>query len=301
MRQSARTVQLGTAAGQALPGNDPSVTNARTPTIHAAATHGAFGSDPINLAMLPSAKQYVAESIPYLNGVNNINLILAAVHVVKLLTGNGGTIGHADINPVTAGTSLTANQNFLGLFDATGAALVRTAAGVMDGVYNQNTPQTVALGNVVLPAGFVWAALLCNGTGTTPALSGNNSLSTAFCNQNLTVPTSNMGTIPSGVNAFTVSAAGVNYQVGDQLPFSGGAGVGFQATVASLSGSGVATLAVTSIGSGQAVNDVLTAGGGHGTGCQVTVNSLGVTGLTAQFQPSRISQAARMYYIGLKA
>lgn len=300
MRQSARTVQLGTAAGQALPGNDPSVTNARTPTIHAS-THDIGGTDPLRLSVLPSAKGYVCESIPYLNATTTPNLVLATVNLVKILTGNGGTVGHADINLAVAGTSLTANQNFLGLFDSTGAALVRTAAGVMDGVLNQNTPQTVNLGNVVLPAGFVWAALLANGTGTTPALSGNNSLSAAFCNQNLTVPTSNMGTIPSGVNAFTVSAAGVNYQVGDQLPFSGGAGVGFQATVASLSGSGVATLTVASIGSGQAVNDVLTAGGGHGTGCQVTVNSLGVTGLTAQFQPSRITQAARMYYIGLKA
>jgi hypothetical protein len=85
--------KLGTAAGEALPGNDASVTNARTPTSHAA-SHKGDGSDAIDVATTSVAG--------LMSGADKTALNAAVANTRTIST----------TAPITGGGDLSANRTF---------------------------------------------------------------------------------------------------------------------------------------------------------------------------------------------
>jgi hypothetical protein len=82
------------------------------------------------------------------------------------------TISNVHTYVSTAGTALTANQCVAGIYDINGNRLAVTAD--QSGTWNSTGGKTMALtAPVALPAGYYYVALVANGTGTLPSVSGS--------------------------------------------------------------------------------------------------------------------------------
>jgi hypothetical protein len=93
------------------------------------------------------------------------------VYLLGLYLRQQVTISNLWFGVTTAGTSLTAGQNWAGLYNSAGTKLADAA---LDSVINTTGTKTVAITPQVCPAGLYWVALLTNGTGTDPSFASAN-------------------------------------------------------------------------------------------------------------------------------
>lgn len=106
----------------------------------------------------------------------------------------------------TAGASITAGQNFVGIYDTTGTLLV--SAGVDADVTASAGPKTTTLSSTALSAGWVWGAFLFVAS-TTPSILRIPAQSNNAYNANLTAATyrfANAGSGKTSLTSFTPSS-----------------------------------------------------------------------------------------------
>jgi len=123
------------------------------------------------------------------------------LHMVRLMIREEVTLTSVAYLVTTAGSGLTAGQNFIGLYDSTGALLRSTAdqtvnfGGAAFRQANWSTP-------VLVPVGAYWVAFLVNGT-TAPTLGRYLSWTPApeILNVGLTVTTARSATSGAGLTA----------------------------------------------------------------------------------------------------
>ncbi len=119
----------------------------------------------------------------------------------------------------TAGSGLTSNQNFMGIYNAAGTLLRSTAD--LSAVWNSSGAKNVSLtSSVSLSAGYYYFALLSNGT-TPPTLIRGSSSTNGIINIGTTSTTlrfatygSGLTTLPSSLTLASMVASGVAYAVG---------------------------------------------------------------------------------------
>ena len=175
----------------ALKSTDPTTANARTPTAHAA-THGSGGSDPVTpaaIGALPSAGGTVSGNLavtgnalgidsPAVHGaaawcydpalaVNSTQLTAGTLYLVRVTPAADVTATRIYWWVANTGSSAVTGQNFVGLYDSTGALL---ASANVDTAYSSATLKTSVIPATALTAGaFYWVGLLFNAS-VTPTL-----------------------------------------------------------------------------------------------------------------------------------
>jgi len=116
-----------------------------------------------------------------------ISLISGRVYLAKVTAAFDGTVSKLYIRLQTAGATLTANQNFAGLYDTSGNLLGSTAAGAIDAAlvgalglltFTFATPVTTQAGQ------SYFIAILQNGTTPAKFQCGSNSSDAALINLN---------------------------------------------------------------------------------------------------------------------
>jgi hypothetical protein len=123
------------------------------------------------------------------------------------------TVSNVVFNVNTVASSLTASQNFAGIYSSAGALLGTSAAGSLDSKVTSTGVITQPLtGPVVLGPGFYWAALLFNGTTPPVVATAPNSLVNA--NTGLTAAFYRWATNGTGTTALPASVTPASNGVG---------------------------------------------------------------------------------------
>lgn len=98
------------------------------------------------------------------------SLAAGQVYLSKVkVTGRATRVSNLWVYVTTAGTALTAGQNHIGLYDASGTLLVSADATAALG---STGAKTIAIAPQTLPIGSYYVAVLANGTGTQPSIAG---------------------------------------------------------------------------------------------------------------------------------
>jgi hypothetical protein len=100
------------------------------------------------------------------------------VYLSKVILRVGATVTQAFVTVTSAGTGLTAGQNFVGLYDSTGTRLAVSADLTTD--FGSVGTKTVSLGSNVLTAGSYYVAILANGTTPPSFMRGNGASASAL-------------------------------------------------------------------------------------------------------------------------
>lgn len=114
-------------------------------------------------------------------GCGSTGSILTAgtVYLCKVILRNAATISNLYIGITTAGSTLTAGQNAVGLYDTSGNKLVEGADQTT--AFGTSGLKTIAVTPTALAAGAYYVAILSNGT-TPPALMRGNGASASTLN-----------------------------------------------------------------------------------------------------------------------
>lgn len=148
---------------------------------------------------------YLAWTFPPITAAGATALATAGVlYLSKVYVRNGFTASNVTFDVGAAGGTLTAGQNFVGLYNSSGSRVALTAD--MTTVFSTaNTLNTVAFtAPAALTAGFYWVAALFNGT-TGPTLFRGNGTTSRTLNAGLTAATSTAGTILTGQTSLPAS------------------------------------------------------------------------------------------------
>lgn len=195
----------------ALRSDDPTTTNSRPPTAHAA-SHAAGGSDAVTPAAIGALSLAAYGNIwtpndhgltawafdPASSSTSGTTLSSGFIYLVELVLRQAATINRIHAVLGAAGSGLTSGQCLAGYYDTAGTRVGITA--------DQSTVWTSA-GNKTMsllapysaPAGKLYAAFLANGT-TSPTFACGSTLGAAFTPGN-----ANLG---AGAYRFCRSAAG---------------------------------------------------------------------------------------------
>lgn len=109
-------------------------------------------------------------------------LISGSIYWIKIPVRKAVTITNVRYTIATAGATLTAGQNLIGLYDATGTRLGVSADLSADWVGAVGTRETPLGAPVAVAAGFYYAAMMSNGT-TPITVTRGQSVSTSAINQ----------------------------------------------------------------------------------------------------------------------
>lgn len=117
---------------------------------------------------------------------NTSTTINGTVYLGQIVLRYPTTISNIVVDIATAATGVTANQNFLGLYDSSGVRQAVTAAGAIDAGLATTGALTGAVTPFAAPAGKYWIAFVFNATGA-PQVARSTSFSAP--NYNLTAST----------------------------------------------------------------------------------------------------------------
>lgn len=150
--------------------------------------------------MLPSDYGLIAWTMDPSEAANTQVLTNNTIHMAKIKILSSTIVSNICIPVATAGATLTAGQNFAGIYDAGGTLLGETAdqSAVWTSTGNKIMPLTAAF--TAIP-GYYYIALLSNGT-TPPAIVRENNTSAGtdqVINFNLTADTARSATAGTGI------------------------------------------------------------------------------------------------------
>ena len=153
---------------------------------------------PVANQFFPTDQNLIAWSYDPQGATSSVAPSGGVIQLVQLVLRGPATVTNVLVHVATGGSTLTAGQNFAGLYDTTGARLGVTA--------DQTTPwttaglETMALTSPVqLAAGMYYVALVANGT-TPPAFARSTGIASAsaLINAGLTAATARFATNSSG-------------------------------------------------------------------------------------------------------
>lgn len=98
--------------------------------------------------------------------ITDSTIYLCAVYVRQAMT-----VTSVVVEVSTAGTTMTAGANWVGLYNSAGTKLTDAAA---DSVYTSVGVKQVTIASQNLAVGLYWVAILSNGTGTDPQMPASN-------------------------------------------------------------------------------------------------------------------------------
>lgn len=147
---------------------------------------------------MPVDHGYLAWSFdPGSNGTGTIIPTGGLLHLVKLKLDQGALVSNVVIHLTSAGATLTAGQNFAGLYSAAGALLSVTADQAA--AWQTGGLKTMALAVAqTVGAGYVYAAFWAVGS-TLPTLSRGNVGGAAVGNAGLAAPNLRFATADAGL------------------------------------------------------------------------------------------------------
>lgn len=118
---------------------------------------------------------------------NSHTTVSGTLYLVRLNLRYPKTITNILFGVTTAATSVTANQNFVALYNSAGTRVAVSAAGTMDGPIASTGIKAIALSSpYAADAGTYWAALLFNASGTQANISRGQGGSLQIPNMGLT-------------------------------------------------------------------------------------------------------------------
>ena len=208
-------IEYESAAGTAsrLAGNTTAVKNFLTQTgngtISAAPAWGTITASDIPAyvpAYIPSDAGYLAWTADPATYVSSIVAAADQVLLERINIRSVTSVTNVVLYVTVAGSSLTASENYAGLYNGqtnalgvAGTLIAASAAGSADTAFASTGVCTMALsgGPYSLPVGFYWAAFLVNYSGTQPAFSGVNNSAAGPANNGFTVATLRAGRVTS--------------------------------------------------------------------------------------------------------
>lgn len=117
---------------------------------------------------LPSDSGFIAAAYDQAGTTNSTLTVSGTVYLTRVVVRAATTINKLLVGVATAASSVTANENFLGLFNSAGTLVASTAAGTLDTMITSSgiVPATLS-SPYSAAAGYYWVAFLNNAT--TPA------------------------------------------------------------------------------------------------------------------------------------
>jgi hypothetical protein len=214
---------VGLVGGAAL-ANPVTVAQGGTGAVTAAAGLAALGGAPLADAAswVPSDVNYIAWAYDPAMAVTTTSALANAsvVYLIRVNVRAAASVTNVEIYIGTAGSLLTAAENYAGLYNSAGTLIGTTA----DQTANWGTAgyYTTALigGPYAIPAGFYWVAMVFNGT-TGPAPLRQGSISSGFENSGLAVASARYATngtgnatLPASITPGSNSLAQITYWAG---------------------------------------------------------------------------------------
>ena len=129
---------------------------------------------------LASDHGYAAWTYDNTSCINGSSVVNGTVHLFQVELRYATTLSKVAISIAGAASGVTANQNYIGVYDSSGTRRLVTAAGAIDtGLTSLGILLANFTGSYTAPAGFYWIAVVANAT-TPPQLARSiGSLSTA--------------------------------------------------------------------------------------------------------------------------
>lgn len=196
------TPAAGGGSGAAIASTEPKALGIAAP----GSTGQASDAGHIHPRVTPSAgtyDTYKAWTLDYMIGAGAVQNIAGAqgVNVGAMLVEADTVLSNVIMSVTTAATITTAGQCFAAIFDATGNRLAVSAdiSSLITTTGKKTFPMAAPTGTIVAGT-VVYAGLLINGTGTTPAFS-RGSTTTAI------LPATRFGTVAGSANATTMPAS----------------------------------------------------------------------------------------------
>lgn len=170
-----------------MPGTTASVPS---PTYQ---TTGTIGADQLfskgaGASFVPSDHGYQSWTFDPAMTAAGTNTISGTVYIAKVLLRYPTAINKIAFSVASAAATVTANQNFAGIYDSAGTRVAVTATGALDSLITSSGVLVATLTTTpTLAAGFYWVAFVNNAT--TPTQLGRSSTLTSTPNANLTAAT----------------------------------------------------------------------------------------------------------------
>jgi hypothetical protein len=149
---------------------------------------------------LPSDHGLLAWTYDPATATSGSNTTSGTLYLAQLNLRTPQTVSKLGIGLSSAAAGVTANQNFLGLYDSSGAKVAATAAGGIDSALTSSGVLLASLSaSYVAPAGLYWLAFLNNAT--TPAQVARTSTFASTPNVNLSASTYRFAVNGTGLTA----------------------------------------------------------------------------------------------------
>lgn len=134
---------------------------------------------------LPADQGFVTWTYDPAMAANGTNTISGTVYLARVILRYSATVSKVMLSIASGAATVTANQNFVGIYDSTGTRQAVTAAGSIDSALTSAGVLTATLSTTpTLAAGMYWVAFVNNAT--TPAQLGRASALASTPNANLT-------------------------------------------------------------------------------------------------------------------
>jgi hypothetical protein len=169
---------------------------------------------------LPTDQNWLGWTYDPAGALNGSIPSLGVPTLIKVPLRSAGTVTSVTAVVSTGGGTLTAGQNFLGLYSTGGTLIGASADQTANWGAAFAVPQALAGGPYPLAAGYYWVALLCNGT-TAPTFLRGISQASSFVNGALGVSAARYATngtaqtsLPATITPSSNALLGVTYWAG---------------------------------------------------------------------------------------